>query len=110
MHARISSPQPFTNDDWGRPVYSYRVRSTPTYLWGSAGLAADITFEHAPILHVRNDPFGEPVVLATQNANGASTPIGTLQPGECVSIPIQTLSGISATCATDSVVKCLIKH
>src|SRR4051794_35722901 len=110
MRSNTSTPPPFTNDDWSRPTYSTRVRGTPTFLWGSAGLAADVTFEHPLILHVRNDPFGESITVATQNAAGTKKTVGTLEPGECVSIPVQTISGVFATCTLESIVECLIKH
>jgi hypothetical protein len=43
-------------------------------------------------------------------AAGTKTSFGTLQPGECVSIPLQNLTGVFATCAFESTVECLIRH
>jgi len=79
------------------------------YLWGSAGITQNITFDKPLVLHVRNDVFGEAIGLGTQVASGAQTTIGTLQPGECVSVPLQNISGVFATCTTESTVACLIK-
>jgi hypothetical protein len=104
--------------------YRVRVRPIPTTppalpqcLWGSAGLAQDITFPKALILHISNDPFGEPVTFGTQVISGpppsppTQTTIGTLKPGECISIPIQGFSGVFAfTLAFESTVYCFIKE
>jgi hypothetical protein len=35
--------------------------------------------------------------------------LGTLQPGECFSIPIENISGVFATCALATDVDCLIQ-
>jgi hypothetical protein len=79
------------------------------YLWGSAGITQNLKFARPLVLHVRNDPFGEAITVGTQVAAGAQTSMGTLQPGECVSIPVQDLSGVFATCALESTVNCMIK-
>lgn len=67
------------------------------------------TFEKPLVLHIRNDPLGESITLSTQ-ASGTATAIGTLNKGECVSIPVQAMSGVFATCTLESVVGCLIKE
>ncbi len=103
-----TSPVTTLYDRWTQPSYEVRVRGT-MYLWGSAGIAENITFDRPLILHLRNDVFGEAVTLGTQTASGAKTNIGTLQPGECVSIPLQKISGVFATCLQESNVACLIK-
>jgi hypothetical protein len=95
-------------DLWTHPSYEVRVRGT-MFLWGSAGLAKNMTFSKPMLLHVRNDVFGEQVTLGTRTATGPQTTIGTLQPGECVSIQVQDISGVFATCALESNVSCLIK-
>jgi hypothetical protein len=79
------------------------------YLWGSAGVIKNIPFDKPPLLHLRNDVFGEVIMVGTQVASGTKTTIGTLQPGECVSIPLHDISGVFATCAHESIVACLIK-
>jgi|SRR5208337_5541075 len=98
-------------DDWYHPSYKVRVRETAIYLWGSAGIKKDMTFSTPLLLHIRNDVHGEAVSLGTQVASGAKTPLGILQPGESVSIPIQGISGVFATClpALETNVICLIR-
>src|SRR5207253_1201676 len=105
-----STPSAYVNVDWSQPLYSIRVRNTSIFLWGSAGLTDNVTFDKPLLLHIRNDTFGEPITLGTQIAAGPQKMIGTLQPGECVSIPMQTISGVFATCLLESNVECLIKH
>jgi hypothetical protein len=96
-------------DGWVHPSYEVRVRGT-MYLWGSAGVTQNISFDKPILLHIRNDLFGEVVTFGTQLAGGTQTMIGTLQPGECVSIPLQDISGVFATCTLESKVCCLIKE
>lgn len=114
------------NNEWSQLRYKVRVRPTappapPQCLWGSAGLLQDMTFTQPLILHLHNDLFGEPVTFGTLVVTGpppspgapppppAQTPMGTLQPGECISIPLHGYSGVFATCAVESTVYCLIK-
>jgi len=111
MPATAMRASPLTSlfDGWSHPSYEIRVRQDPIYLWGSAGITQD--FSQPLTLHIRNDLFGQQISLATKVASGVQTPIGTLQPGECVSIPLQGLSGVSATCAQyESVVACLVRE
>jgi hypothetical protein len=89
-------------------TYEVRVRGT-IFLWGSAGITVNATFDKPLLLHVRNNVFGEAVTVGTQVASGAQTTLGTLQPGECVSIPIQNISGVFATCTLESNVDCVIQ-
>jgi hypothetical protein len=104
-----TSPLTTVYDHWTHPSYERRVRLTPTYLWGSHGITQNIAFDKPLILHIRNGTFGQPVTIAITQV-GAATPTsyGTLQPAECISIPMQDLSGVYATCATESVVACVI--
>jgi hypothetical protein len=95
-------------DRWVRPSYEVRVRGT-TYLWGSAGIKTDINFDKALVLHLRNDLFGSQVTLQKQAESGP-TPIGTLDPGEAVSIQLNQLTGVSASCESESVVACVINQ
>jgi hypothetical protein len=114
-------------DRWTNPSYERRIRvlpntqppASPTFIWGSAGIKTNITFPKPPILHIRNDLFGDAVTIATMAAGGVSTTIGTLEPGECLSIPLQGavvkgvtegITGVYATCPTETVVACLIKE
>jgi len=108
-----TSPLTDIYDTWTQPSYEVRVRGTtpPTYLWGSAGIRhQNISFDKPLLLHIRNDVFGEVVTFGYQVASGTQTTIGTLQPGECVSIPVQDKSGVFATCVFESIVACLIKE
>jgi hypothetical protein len=94
--------------EWSRSTYKIRVRSgKDIFLWGSAGVG-DQKFDPPLVLHIRNDTFGVEINISTQKASGAQTPIGTLQPGECVSVPIDNFCGVYATCANESMVSCRI--
>jgi hypothetical protein len=117
------SPLTSIYDHWTQPSYEVRVRGTTpgtaTYLWGSAGITENIPFAKPLLLHVRNDLFGEPVTVGTQvgGGGGATSTVGTLQAGECVSIPVYNMSGVFAFCpltplgeTVESVVACLIRE
>jgi hypothetical protein len=104
-----TSPLMSTFDHWIQPSYEIRVRGT-MYLWGSAGITENITFDKPLLLHIRNEVLGDAVTIGTQVASGTTTTIGSLEPGQCVSVPVQGISGVVATCATESVVACLIKN
>ena len=95
------------SDYWNAPTYSVKVRGLK-YLWGSAGLSKEVNFEKAFILHIANDLTGQPVKIGTQIASGAKTEFGTIQPGECISISVNDISGIYADCNSESLVHCLI--
>jgi hypothetical protein len=106
------------SDRWTHPSYQRRVRgdTPPIYLWGSAGITQGVNFDKPLTLHIRNDLFGQPISLSTM-ASSSATPIalGTLQPGECVSIQLQNISGVFASCvpgpdALESMVACIIKE
>ena len=103
-----ASPLMSIYDHWTQPSYEIRVRGT-MFLWGSAGLTQNVPFAKPLILHLRNDLFGEAITVGTQVASGTQTTLGTLQPGEFVSIPLQDISGVFATCSLESKVACLIK-
>lgn len=101
-------PSTLIYEQWTQPSYEIRVRGT-MFLWGSAGITENITFDRPLLLHIRNDVFGEKITFGTQVASGTQTTLGTLQPGECVSIALQSMSGVFATCEFESAVACLIK-
>lgn len=92
---------------WNAPAYSIKVRGT-RFLWGSAGLTTNLAFGKPFILHVANDVAGQPVTIGTRVAAGTQTDLGTIQPGECLSVPVANISGVYAECALDSLVHCLI--
>ena len=95
------------NDFWNSPTYSVKVRGV-RYLWGSDGLTQNLKFEKPFNLHVANDPAGMPVTIGTRVAAGAKTDLGTLKPGEYLSVSVNDISGVYADCALDSLVHCLI--
>lgn len=104
-----ASPLMDVYDHWTQPSYEVRVRGT-MYLWGSAGVTQNIKFAKPLVLHICNDVYGEVITFGTQVATGTQKTIGNLKPGECVSIPVQSISGVFATCALESTVRCLIKE
>lgn len=107
-----TSPLTAMYDSWTHPSYEIRVRGTtadPTYLWGSAGITENLQFAKPLLLHIRNDPVGEDVTFGTQVASGTQTTIGTLERGQCVSIPLQDIAAVFATCALESTVGCIIQ-
>lgn len=93
---------------WTEPSYEIKVRGT-MHLWGSEGITGNIIFEKPLLLHIHNDLFGEVITFGTHKAKGAKENIGTLQPGEFVSIPLNDISGVFASCEQESTVCCLIK-
>ncbi|MBB3282771.1 hypothetical protein [Mitsuaria sp. BK037] len=95
------------NNFWNAPSYSVKVRGT-RYLWGSAGLTTNLTFGKPFVLHIANDQAGEPVTIGIRVAAGNETDLGTIAPGECLSVPVEDICGVYAECTTDSLVHCLI--
>ena len=87
--------------------YAVQVRGT-TYLWGSAGVTVNISFDQPLLLHVRNNVFGEVISLGTV-ASGTQVILGNIQPGECLTIPIQDMTGVFAMCTLETTVDCLIQ-
>ena len=94
-------------DGLNHASYEVRVRGT-MYLWGSAGITVNPPLDKPLLLHIRNNVFGENVTVGTQVAGGPE-PYGILQPGEAISIPIQNISGVYATCTLETNVDCLIQ-
>ena len=94
------------NSEWHE--FRRRVRGT-IYLWGSSGLTQDVNFTRAPVLHIHNDLFGEQITVGTQQSGGPMTALGTIDPGECLSISIQNISGVYATCTLESNVHCRLR-
>lgn len=102
----MSTPPP--EAPWPGPAWSVKVRGR-RYVWGSAGISADLEFAPALVLHLANEASGEPVTIGTRVAAGTTTELGTLQPGECVSVPVTHLAGVYADCALDSLVHCVLR-
>jgi len=88
-------------------MYSYDVKIRDRFwLWGSAGIAVNLDW---PILlTIRNNLFGEEIQIVTQRGGVDADQIGSLQPGECYTIPLAGLSGVYATCQADTNVTCTI--
>jgi hypothetical protein len=78
------------------------------YIWGSQGVTADMHFQTPLVLHIRNDVFGEQITVSTEKADGTRTVIGALEAGENLSISIQDIRGIYASCRLESTVSCVI--
>ena len=103
-----TSPSGAVYNRWTAPSYEIKVRGTMN-LWGSVGITKNIKFEKPLLLHIHNDFFGEIITFGTHKASGPQEPIGTLKPGEFVSIPLNDISGVFASCEKESTVCCLIK-
>jgi len=90
-------------------MYRYKVKVRGTmFLWGSAGMSANLTFPSPLVLHIRNDEHGEPVTVGTKTIEGTTNTLGSLQAGESVSVAIQNIVGVFANCLLDSNVCCTI--
>jgi len=96
------------SDGWNHATQTIRVRGT-VFLWGSAGVTKNLSFQKPPTLHVCNDVHGEAITFGTRTASGKKTNLGTLKPGEWISIQLQNISGVFATCKLESDVRCLIE-
>jgi hypothetical protein len=101
-----TDPLPWTGTECN---YQVRVRGT-VYLWGSAGVSSNIEFPAPMLLHLRNDVLGEQVTLAVTTAGAAPAQLGTIQPGEVLTIPVQAMTGVTATCTLNSTVTCAIRR
>lgn len=84
--------------------YVARVRGQ-VYVWGSAGAAASLTVPL--ILVVNNDPFGDAASI-TSESQDASSQLGTLLPGQCWTLVLTGLHGVTATCETDTTLACAL--
>lgn len=94
-------------DASNRPRYEVRVRAQ-AFLWGSDKLAHDLVFDRPLVLHIRNDAFGEDMHIDTLSAGGTTKTVGTLRPGECVSLPVQNIIAVRAACASETLAGCII--
>jgi hypothetical protein len=68
------------------------------YIWGSAGIVENIHFHSPLLIHLINDAYGEVITIGTEQADGSRVMIGSLQPGETVSISAQDIRGVFITC------------
>ncbi|MEC5218407.1 hypothetical protein RCH09_003376 [Actimicrobium sp. GrIS 1.19] len=87
-------------------MYTYAVKvRTKTYLWGSSGVANDLNVPLLLVIH--NDLWGDPISLGSDAGAGQAS-LGTLQPGECWTVPLFGLRGVHASCQADSTLNCMI--
>lgn len=86
--------------------FTVKVRGT-MFLWGSGSLTVNLGWP--VLLVIRNDDYGEPVTFGTETTSaGSRNTLGTLQPGECYTIPLLNIRGVFATCDLDSSVTCTL--
>lgn len=85
--------------------YIVRVRGT-AYVWGSNDL--EVALSAALVLVVNNDALGDAIEIVSESPQGAPTLVGTLQPGQCWTLVLTGLRGVTATCATDTTLACAI--
>jgi hypothetical protein len=93
--------------------YKVRVRGQ-TYLWGSASTTEKLAAQVALTIHV--DKFGEQIDLYKTAADDPPPQPGekdalfsTLQPGGCLTVALNGLTGIFAFCALSTNVKCTLE-
>ncbi|MBB6249404.1 hypothetical protein [Rhodanobacter sp. A1T4] len=91
-----------------RREYRLRVRAT-VFLWGSDGITQNLSFDKPLLLHIHNDLFGEQITIGTQLANGTRNTFGTLNAGQCLTIPIQDICAVFASCTLESMVSCTVR-
>jgi hypothetical protein len=72
-------------------------------------MSTNVSFAEPVVLHVHNDFLGEDVTLSTSSTGEPMTEIGTIGPGQALSIPVQNLTGVVATCALQSRVRCTLR-
>lgn len=85
--------------------YIVRVRDK-TYVWGSNDLG--VSLSSSVLLVINNDAFGETVEIASEDLTGASKSLGTLLPGQCWTLELNGLRGVTASCDTDTTLACAI--
>lgn len=85
--------------------YVVRVRER-VYIWGSVDLSAVLA--EPLVLVINNDRHGDQVTLASETVQGPPKPLGTLRPGECWTLSLSGLRGVTATCASDTTLACAI--
>jgi hypothetical protein len=85
--------------------YIVRVRDK-VYVWGSNDI--EIALESPLILVINNDTFGDAIEIASETPQGAPVILGKLQPGQCWTLVLTGLRGVTVTCATDTTLACAI--
>ena len=88
-------------------MYNYIVKVRgKTYIWGSSDLK--IGLKLPLILAIQNDALGDPVEVTSEKTTGNPLVLGTIQPGQCWTLPLEGLRGVSVTCPTDTTLACSI--
>ncbi len=85
--------------------YVVRIRGK-VYIWGSNDL--DVALSVPLVLVLNNDAFGDSVEIASESPQGTPSLLGTLQPGQCWTLELTGLRGVTATCLTDTTLACAI--
>jgi hypothetical protein len=85
--------------------YIVRVRGT-AYVWGSSDI--EVALASPLALVVNNDAFGDLIEISSEAPEGAPVVLGTLQPGQCWTLALTGLRGVTANCATDTTLACAI--
>jgi hypothetical protein len=89
-------------------MYQFTVKvRDEMYLWGSNSITVNLAWPL--LLVIRNEDIGDPVTIGTETTSADSRKtFGTLQPGECYTIPLLNIRGVFASCKTDTNVTCAI--
>lgn len=88
-------------------MFQYIVRvKDKVYVWGSNDFKGSSSLPL--VLIMNNDPHGDHVEVSSESSTGVTTPLGTLQPGQCWSLPLSGLRAVVATCTTDTTLACAI--
>lgn len=89
-------------------MYQFNVKvRDEMYLWGSDSITVNLAWPL--LLVIRNEDIGDPVTIGTETTSADSRKtFGTLQPGECYTIPLLNIRGVFASCKTDTNVTCAI--
>jgi len=85
--------------------YILRVRGK-VYIWGSNDI--QVAQSSSLVLVVNNDAFGDVIEIASEDLGGTTVIMGTLQPGQCWTVVLTGLCGVTATCSTDTTLACAI--
>jgi hypothetical protein len=75
-------------------------------MWGSDGLGVNLAWPL--LLVINNDGLGDPVALGSEAAGAGGQSFGSLDPGQCWTVPLQGLRAVFATCETDTTLSCSI--
>ncbi len=84
--------------------YAIKVRDS-VFVWGSNDIKTSLDW---PLLiALQNDIAGDPLSISS-HALADTSLHGTLHPGQCWTLPLLGLTGVSANCPTDTTVVCTL--